>query len=262
MDLQWDPSVPAVDVSEVLSYTRDSRAEQELIARMWVMCAIEMHPKLQQATCSKPHFEKYRSFIATQFALFQQPNYPQVPDSRALVNLDSTERLARINEMRQRVKGTSMWSVIEGPWRVYDNVVDIVEGRVKLVKILLKDGLLNEFYNWANGISDIQSLFRLMGRAKPGMRILEIGAGTGGTTARAIEGLRAANGQFLYGEYVYTDISPQFFDAAKQRFSAFPGFKYRELDITKDPGEQGLEEAAFDLVIASNVRSKPRNSDP
>jgi len=262
VDLEWTSDVAPVPVEEVLSYTRDSREEQELIAKMWVMCAIEMQPQLQAAACSKPHFEKYRSFIDTQNERFREPNYPQVPDSRELVAMSSKDRLSRMNELREKVKDTNMWPVIEGPWRVYENVVDIVEGRVKLVKILLKDGLLDKFYDWANGISEIKPLFSLMGRANPKMRILEIGAGTGGTTVRAIEGLTSPEGQPLYIDYVYTDISPLFFDAAKKRFSACENFEYRTLDVTKNPSEQGFKEGAYDLVIASNVRCKPCISLP
>lgn len=260
VDLQWLPDMGAVPVEEVLSYTRDSKDEQELIARMWVMCAMEMQPKLQAATCSKPHFEKYRSFINTQYELFQQPNYPQVPDSRELFAYSSEERLKVMNELREKVKDTYMWPVIEGPWRVYDNVVDIVEGRVKLVKILLKDSLLDKFYDWANGISEIKPLFNLMGRANPKMRILEVGAGTGGTTVRVIEGLKSPDGNPLYSQYVYTDISPLFFDSAKKRFAACENFEYRTLDVTKKPSEQGFEEGAYDLVVSSNVRLAHRFS--
>jgi hypothetical protein len=256
VDLQWTSDVDPVPVKDVLSYTRDSRDEQRLIAKMWVMCAMEMQPKLQAATCSKPHFEKYRSFINKQYELFQRPDYPQVPNSRALFALSSNERQKMMDELRDKVKDTYMWPVIEGPWRVYDNAVDIVEGRVKLVKILLTDGLLDKFYDWANGISEIKPLFNLMGRANPKMRILEIGAGTGGTTVRAIEGLRSPDGKPLYSEYVYTDISPLFFDAAKKRFVACENFQYRTLDVTKEPNQQGFEEGAYDLVIASNVRPR------
>lgn len=257
VDLQWCSQVGPVPVKDVLSYTRDSRDEQELIARMWVMCAMEMWPKLQAAKCSKPHFEKYRAFIKTQYELFQQPGYPQVSDSREIFALSSNERLELMMELRKKVKDTYMWPVIEGPWRVYDNAVDIVEGRVKLVKILLTDGLLDKFYDWANGISEIKPLFKLMSRANPKMRILEVGAGTGGTTVRAIEGLMSPEGTPLYSEYVYTDISPLFFDAAKDRFHTYGNFHYRVFDVTRSPSEQGFEEGVYDLVIASNVRLNP-----
>ncbi|KAL4956089.1 S-adenosyl-L-methionine-dependent methyltransferase [Aspergillus filifer] len=253
VDLQWTPNSSPTPVSQLLHPTRESQSEQEMIARMWVLCAIQMQEKLRNATCSKPHFEKYRNWLTSEYERFQQPGYPQVPDSRDLVALSDEERLKAMNEMREKVKDTYLWPVIEGPWRVYDNVVDIVEGRVKLVKVLLKDGLLEKFYDWANGLSEVRPLFNLMGQTNPGLRILEIGAGTGGTTARVFEGLKSETGEMLYSSYVFTDISPLFFDSAKRRFEVYDNVEYRALDISKDPVEQGFEAGAYDLVIASNV---------
>lgn len=253
VDLQWTPDVGPVSVDEVMKPTRDSTAEQQMIAKMWVMCAIEMQDKLRVATCTKPHFERYRSWLAAEYERFKQPGYPQVPDSRELVAMSSEARLNAMSELRERVKDTYMWPVIEGPWRVYDKVVDIVEGRLKLVKVLLKDGLLENFYDWANGLSEVRPMFNLMGRSNPRLRIIEIGAGTGGTTARVLAGLKSDSGERLYSSYVFTDISPLFFDSARQRFEAYDNIEYRALDISRDPREQGFEAGAYDLVIASNV---------
>ncbi|KAL4789662.1 S-adenosyl-L-methionine-dependent methyltransferase [Aspergillus venezuelensis] len=253
IDLQWTADSSPTPVSQLLHPTRESQSEQEMIARMWVLCAIQMQEKLRNATCTKSHFEKYRNWLASEYERFKQPGYPQVPDSGDLVALSDEERLKVMNEMREKVKDTYLWPVIEGPWRVYDNVVDIVEGRVKLVKVLLKDGLLEKFYDWANGLSEVRPLFNLMGRTSPGLRILEIGAGTGGTTARVFEGLKSDDGKPLYSSYVFTDISPLFFDSAKRRFEACDNVEYRALDISKDPVEQGFEAGGYDVVIASNV---------
>ena len=256
MDLQWTPNSGPIPVDKVMKPTRDSTAEQQLIARMWVMCAIEMQDKLRAAACTRPHFERYRSLLATEYERFKQPGYPQVPDSREMVAMSNEARLKAMTELRERVKDTYMWPVIEGPWRVYDNVVDIVEGRLKLVKVLLRDGLLEKFYDWANGLSEVRPMFNLMGRSKPQLRVLEIGAGTGGTTARALAGLKSDAGEQLYSTYVFTDISTLFFDSARQRFEAYDNIEYRALDISRDPREQGFEAGAYDLVIASNVSAK------
>ncbi|RAK78084.1 class I SAM-dependent methyltransferase [Aspergillus fijiensis CBS 313.89] len=256
VDLQWHPTMPAHPVTTLLLPTRPSMAEQNLIARMWVLCAIEMHPKLQAipaANLTRPHFARYRAFIAAEVERLHHPHYPQVPDSRALVELSSAERQSLIAALREQTRDTELWPVIEGPWRVYENVVDIVEGRVKLVKVLLKDGLLERFYDWANGLSEVRPLFQLLGQSRPGLRVLEIGAGTGGTTARALEGLAGGTEGPGFGEYVFTDISTLFFEKARERFQGYEGVEYRALDITKDPAEQGFEIGRFDVVVASNV---------
>ncbi len=80
------------------------------------------------------------------------------------------------------------------------------------------------------------------------LRILEIGAGTGGTTTHLLPQLPPER-----TEYVFTDISEQFLQKAAHRYEKFPFVRYQRLDIEEDPTTQGFEEHFFDLVIASNV---------
>ncbi|VAW96724.1 Polyketide synthase modules and related proteins [hydrothermal vent metagenome] len=80
------------------------------------------------------------------------------------------------------------------------------------------------------------------------LRVLEIGAGTGGTTAFVLPRLPAGK-----VEYTYSDISPAFFNNAKQRFSEFDFVEFKTLNIEQSPFEQGYVQQEFDLVIAANV---------
>jgi acyl transferase domain-containing protein/NADPH:quinone reductase-like Zn-dependent oxidoreductase len=80
------------------------------------------------------------------------------------------------------------------------------------------------------------------------LRILEIGAGTGGTTAAVLPALPADR-----TEYVFTDVSPLFVARAPETFGAHPFLTARPLDIERDPVEQGFEPHGFDVVIAANV---------
>ena len=80
------------------------------------------------------------------------------------------------------------------------------------------------------------------------IRILEIGAGTGGTTSAILPLVDPKQTQ-----YVYTDVSAAFFPRARRKFDEYPFVEYRPLDISKDPAGQGFDAASFDLVIAANV---------
>ncbi|MEV0639902.1 SDR family NAD(P)-dependent oxidoreductase [Streptomyces sp. NPDC050619] len=80
------------------------------------------------------------------------------------------------------------------------------------------------------------------------LRILEIGAGTGGFTARILPHLPPER-----THYVYTDVSSAFFPKAEARFAAFNFLEYRALDLGVDPLDQGFVAGSFDLVIASNA---------
>ncbi|WP_254390853.1 type I polyketide synthase [Streptomyces sp. AC550_RSS872] len=80
------------------------------------------------------------------------------------------------------------------------------------------------------------------------LRVLEVGAGTGGTTRSVLPVLPRERTQ-----YVFTDVSPAFFPRAQARFADHNFVEYRTLDLNRSPEEQGLCEASFDLVIAANV---------
>lgn len=80
------------------------------------------------------------------------------------------------------------------------------------------------------------------------LRILELGAGTGGTTAHVLPVLGATT-----FEYTYTDIGPLFVARARERFGAVPGMRFATLDLERSLVEQGVPAAHYDLVIASNV---------
>ncbi|MBV7331440.1 SDR family NAD(P)-dependent oxidoreductase [Chloroflexi bacterium TSY] len=81
-----------------------------------------------------------------------------------------------------------------------------------------------------------------------GIRILEIGAGTGGTTASVLPELPAER-----VEYCFTDIGPTFLTEAQQTFAEFPFVTYQRLDIEQSPAAQGFADQYYDIVIAANV---------
>ncbi|MCC5667832.1 SDR family NAD(P)-dependent oxidoreductase [Nostoc sp. CHAB 5784] len=80
------------------------------------------------------------------------------------------------------------------------------------------------------------------------LRILEIGAGTGSTTAHILPELAQRK-----VEYFFTDVSPLFLSKAQQRFASYSGVRYQLFDIEKSLSTQGFTEKSFDIVIAANV---------
>ncbi|WP_158607971.1 type I polyketide synthase [Nocardia panacis] len=86
------------------------------------------------------------------------------------------------------------------------------------------------------------------------IRVLEIGAGTAGTTGWILAELPADR-----AEYVFTDIGQLFLNKAKQRFAEFDFVDYRVLDIEHDIAEQGFDAHYFDIVVAANVLHATEN---
>ncbi|MBD2364812.1 SDR family NAD(P)-dependent oxidoreductase [Anabaena minutissima FACHB-250] len=81
-----------------------------------------------------------------------------------------------------------------------------------------------------------------------GVRILEIGAGTGGTTAYILPTLPAQQ-----TEYIFTDLSPRFTTQAQEKFRDYPFVRYQVLDIEQELKPQGFEFHQYDVVVAANV---------
>ena len=88
------------------------------------------------------------------------------------------------------------------------------------------------------------------------IRILEIGAGTGGTTAFVLPALSEHAARV---RYVFSDIGRFFLDAAGKRFAGYPFLSTALLDIENPPAAQGFEPNSFDIVIAANVLHATRD---
>ena len=90
-------------------------------------------------------------------------------------------------------------------------------------------------------------------------RILEIGAGTGGTTGFVLDRLADRSGDF---DYVYTDLSPGFVQQGRRLFEDRGyAMEFRRLDIEQDPVADGFAPGLAQVVIATNVLHATRRID-
>ncbi|RVX41388.1 ubiquinone/menaquinone biosynthesis C-methylase UbiE [Nonomuraea polychroma] len=78
------------------------------------------------------------------------------------------------------------------------------------------------------------------------LRVVELGAGAGGSTAAALDGLGDAE-----VDYLFTDVSRFFTMTAEERFG--DRLRYALLDINADLVAQGAARAGADVVVAANV---------
>lgn len=134
------------------------------------------------------------------------------------------------------------------------NLAPIARGTMPALQVLIKDGMLDRLYmegvGFKDGNVDLKRLVAQLAHRYPRMKVLEVGAGTGGTTCAVLEAL----GDY-YTSYMYTDVSAGFFEPAKAKFSqqhADGRLGFKMLNIEKDPVDQGFEQVGYDLVVASN----------
>lgn len=80
------------------------------------------------------------------------------------------------------------------------------------------------------------------------VRILEVGAGTGATSAEVLRQLPAGR-----VHYAFTDVSAYFTERARPRLRDYPFVDYGVFDIDREPAGQGYPPGSVDVVIAANV---------
>ncbi len=91
---------------------------------------------------------------------------------------------------------------------------------------------------------------QLRAEPKRRIRIMEIGAGTGGTTAKLLPALQ----RFSVAEYRYTDLSRAFLMYAEKLYQpGFPALTTGIFDVSKPLAPQSVAAGHYDFAIAANV---------
>ncbi|KAI9035669.1 ketoacyl-synt-domain-containing protein [Aspergillus affinis] len=141
--------------------------------------------------------------------------------------------------------------------RIGDNLISIFKDVQDPLSLMVEQNLLYRLYEDDHSMKrcaiQAAEFARLLALKSPGLRILEIGAGTGGATLPVLEAL-SRSGQALCSHYRFTDISVGFFGNVEKKLERWHGLvQYQKLDIENDPTQQGFEPADYDIVIAANV---------
>ncbi|KAI4721978.1 hypothetical protein E4T48_01732 [Aureobasidium sp. EXF-10727] len=134
-----------------------------------------------------------------------------------------------------------------------ENLSKVVTGEAQLLEVMLTDNMLSRLYVDGCGFvvinKEIETLLQTITQKSPRAHLLEVGAGTGGTT----KGILNAIGN-SYDSYTFTDISTGFFEKASKRLEAHDKrISFKALDIEKSVVDQGFEQEAYDVIIAVNV---------
>jgi len=161
-----------------------------------------------------------------------------------------------LRELTQKYPGCS--AELEMIGSCAGEIAEVMRGRSDPMALLFPNGsmaLTEKMYHTSPVLQFFNSLimrvFSSMVDRLPEdrtLRILEIGAGTGGTTRFVLPVLSETQ-----TEYVYTDVSEMFLTRAKRTFDEYKFLDYRLLDIDADPLTQGYQSNQFDVIVAANV---------
>ncbi|MCR8993899.1 SDR family NAD(P)-dependent oxidoreductase [Brevibacillus laterosporus] len=130
---------------------------------------------------------------------------------------------------------------------------------MELVEGVYKNNSLSDYYNEL--LADMVVAYvqeRIKEDSSVQIRILEIGAGTGGTSAMVFAKLKPY--QAYIGQYCYTDVSKSFLLHAERTYAKQnPYVTFQIFDVEKSLVQQGIPVGEYDIVIAANALHATKN---
>ncbi len=126
------------------------------------------------------------------------------------------------------------------------------EGQTHVAEAAYRDNLVSRTVNELVCATICQ-----IAREKNGetLRLLEVGAGVGGTSLDLIPALAA-----FPVDYLFSDLSNYFLNEAEKRFSQWPWVRYGLYDINQPALPQGIEPASRDVILCANVLHNSRHA--
>ncbi|RSL58093.1 hypothetical protein CEP53_006251 [Fusarium sp. AF-6] len=152
-------------------------------------------------------------------------------------------------------------------WKVYTacarSLPEILAGQIDPLQVVFGSNLTDIFYadlfQYLCADGRLGTILDLAAHENPALRLLEVGAGTGGMTTHVLTALQEREkrtGGLSFAEYTYTDISPAFFERAMGRWPDIQSqgrLSFKTLDLDRDVEEQGFELGSYDIVVAACV---------
>ena len=251
--LEWKTYFDLADHSKLFKPPSCIKNETWMQEQMTLLCMLETAERIRGLKACRPHFEKFRSWLYLEIERATNGTYPLLLDeARGLVTLSTSARAEFIEKLYGcLLKMSTKSAVAIGIKRIYDSCDKIFTGEGDTLDILMQDDVLTHIYDAVSFGKG--PFFRSLSHTRPMLRILEVGAGTGGTTEMILRELIEPDSLPCYSLYTFTDISAGFFPQAKERFSYAPNMEYRTFDISKSPFEQGFEHDTYDVLLAPNV---------
>ena len=269
--MDWKPDLDLASNQQALKYCETARSHREPTADFYedlgyalVKFMSDTLDKLgnQKGESCQSHLQKYVQWMEYEVRRFHTSQLPSLsadnPKWTAL-----RQEVQSWDNLCQRLEST-----VQGKFfvRIGRNLLQILRGDLDPLTFMFEDDSVPKFYREVNlKVVCYEPLYRYldtMSHKNPGLKILEIGAGTGSSTDFILDGLKGydkeATSILNCSRYDYTDLSPAFFEAARDRYERYSDtIRFKVLDIELDPAEQGFEVGSYDLILAASVRTPP-----
>lgn len=267
--ISWKPDVVFLKPHEVLRFCRSETIEEvdrikvyqtlESMLKYFAKKALNTISEAEEKN-AKPFIQKYLASLRRYLKVGEKSTCSNKLLSSAIELDDDYEiDLTIFRDMEDHPLLKSYLSIgkeLPGIIRGQVNPLEILFSEEKIAELYYRDICVRGTYG-----KDIARYLDLLAHKNPGLDVLEIGSGTGSFTECILSALIGFDGTERcterFNSYHYTDISPSFFEQAREKFGPFSNrLHFRVLDIEGDLASQGFGEGSFDLVLAHSVRSQ------
>jgi len=202
-EMVFGPDIDFVSANTLIQpeYADGTREGWLTAEKLALMCMIDMKHRLAGLEPTLEYLEVFRSWLISHLERTKISENIFVEVVVEGERLDSFERralIASLYEQAMKEKASGVATLVK---RVLDNCENLFQGAIQPLEILLPENGLTKLYNLMEQRINWGGFFTCLGHSNPGLRILEIGAGTGGFTHCALMSLMASNGVRLYSRY-------------------------------------------------------------
>ncbi|KAH6626290.1 phenolpthiocerol synthesis polyketide synthase ppsA [Chaetomium sp. MPI-SDFR-AT-0129] len=297
-EMHWQPDVALLSPAEIrdLCIHREMQKNtpeyQRAVHYAEILCLHHMREALTNnpdltAPPDRPHLARYIAWMRHNLALPSSQARLASPEAVEFIAATPEQRtalLTAVTTAQSSPDGENNEKPTETGYDLYATVSahfpGILSGTVDPLSLLFDADtqLVARFYQadfLAANYAQMAAYMDLLAHKDANMRVLEVGAGTGGATVGILETLARHGGDSQerekgegekgaprLAEYVYTDVSAAFFESARERFAPLVGgerLTFKTLDIEGDLAAQGFLESEddqsqkYDVVAAANV---------
>ncbi len=259
----WKPDIELISPQQALSYSRAGSADvaepiefYEELSLLLISLVRRNFAEIQEDDLagSKTHIRRYIAWMKWQLAKFDTEHLSHSRSDWKTLSGDARY----IDDLSSRIERSGA----QGKFfvAVGQNLLKIIKGDVDPLELLFHGQLAEDYYREVfDNVSCCKHLSTYLdafAHKNPAMKILEVGAGTGGFTAQILPSLSAEDsGAIRYAQYDFSDISTSFFEKGQKTFgSRYERMSFKSLNIEADPLQQGFEAGVYDLLVASSVR--------
>lgn len=142
---------------------------------------IESNDQLLNVSIGQLYLEEFRKWLGTRRTSAVENRYHEVLECAEIAGMSNDTRMKLIQDVVAETEKTTAAASAVAVHRILQHCVRIIDGTIDPLDVLMEDDVLTKMYDQV-ALWDNAEFFELLDHQTPSWRVLEIGAGTGGTT--------------------------------------------------------------------------------